>query len=131
MRFSLFIAFILSFLLSACATSTAYQKQMHRWQGKNIQTLKTQWGRPEAVTKLPNGHMLYQYMRKSFSSIPDAKRQPLHTNDTLFKSYEEPWLSNITMVRYCRTTFETNKNGTIINISFNGNNCFAYRFIRQ
>lgn len=130
MRLSLFISCILCFLLSACASSTAYQQQMQHWRGKNIQTLRQQWGQPEAVVKLANGHRLYQYMRKSFSSIPDAKRQPLHTNDTLFKSYEEPWLSNITMVRYCRTTFETNKHDIIINISFNGNNCLSYRFIR-
>ena len=130
MRLSLFISWILCFLLSGCASSAAYQQQMRQWQGKNIQTVRQQWGQPEAVVKLANGHMLYQYMRKNFSSIPDAKRQPLHGNDTLFRSYEEPWLSNITMVRYCRTTFETNKNGSIINTSFNGNNCLAYRISR-
>lgn len=128
MRFSLFISFTLSFLLSACASTAAYQQQMQQWQGKNIQTLRHSWGEPNAAVKLANGHTLYQYTRKNFYTIPDPKRRSLPINNTVFSSYDEPWLSNQTMVRYCRTTFETNKNGDIIHTQFSGNNCLAYRF---
>ncbi len=128
MRFSLFILLTLSFLLSACASTAAYQQQMQQWQGKNIQKLRRSWGQPNSAVKLANGHTVYQYTRKNFYTIPDPKRRPLNNNT--FASYDEPWLSNQTMVRYCRTTFETNKNGDIIHSHFSGNNCLAYRFTR-
>lgn len=131
MRLSLFTSCILCFLLSACASSAAYEQQMQRWRGKNAQTLRKQWGTPDAAIKLANGHILYQYTKKNFFTIPAPKRQPLQTSNTLFTSYEEPWLNNNqTMVRYCRTTFETDKNGNIIQTRFNGNNCLAYRITR-
>lgn len=130
MCYSRFIPFILFFLLSACATSAAYQQHMLKWQGKNIETLRQQWGNPETAIKLANGHILYQYTRKNFFTIRDPKRSSFHGNNSLFTSYKEPWLSNQTMVRYCRTTFETNRNGNIIDTSFKGNNCLAYGFTR-
>lgn len=129
MRFSLFISLMLSFLLSACASTAAYQQQMQQWQGKNIQVLRRSWGQPNSAVKLASGHTLYQYTRKNFYTIPDPKRRSLINNNT-FASYDEPWLRNQTMVRYCRTIFETNKNGDIIHSHFSGNNCLAYRFTR-
>ena len=128
MRFSLLFSLILSFLLSACASTAAYQQQMNQWLGKNIQQLRNSWGKPDAAVKLPDGHTLYQYTRKNFYTIPEPKRRPLQLNNNNFASYDEPWLKNQTMVRYCRTTFETNAHGTIIHVLFNGNNCIAYRF---
>jgi hypothetical protein len=124
---SLFISLILSFLLSACASTAAYQQQMQGWQGKNIQLLKQHWGPPDTSVKLANGHRLYQYTRKNFYTIPSPKRQPLSNT---FTSYDEPWNSNQTMLRYCRTTFETNTRGDIIHSHSNGNNCLAYRLSR-
>jgi hypothetical protein len=126
MRFSSLISISLFFLLSACASTAAYQQQMKQWQGKNIQLVKQQWGQPEAAIKLANGHVLYQYTRKNFYTIPDPKRQPIPLSNT-FTSYEKPWNSNQTMIRYCRTTFETNAQDRIINVRFSGNNCLAYR----
>lgn len=128
MRFSLFMTLTLFFLLSACASTTAYQQQLKQWQGKNICRLQNKWGQPDASIKLANGHVLYQYTRKTFYTIPDQKRRPLQTNSSIFANYDDPWLSTQTLVRYCRTTFETNANGSIIHISFKGNNCLAYRF---
>ncbi len=130
MRSSLFFTLILSFLLSACASTAAYQQQMQQWQGKNIQQLKNSWGKPDAAIKLADGHTLYQYTRKTFYTIRDPKRRPLSLNNTTFTSYDEPWLNNQTMVRYCRTTFETNAHGDIVHIRFSGNNCTSYRFFR-
>lgn len=128
MRFSLFLSLILSFLLSACASTAAYRQQMNQWQGKNIQQLRNSWGKPDAAIKLADGHTLYQYTRKNFYTIPDPKRRPLQLNNATFASYDEPWLNHQIMVRYCRTTFETNTNGDIIHTRFSGNNCIAYRF---
>ncbi|MES2998638.1 MAG: hypothetical protein V4700_04875 [Pseudomonadota bacterium] len=130
MRFSLFISLVLCFLLSACASTVAYQQQLNQWKGKNIQVLKNRWGQPDAAIQLANGHTLYQYTRKTFYTIPDAKRRSMQINNTVFASYDEPWRSNQTLVRYCRTHFETNLHGDIIHIDFKGNNCLAYRFIR-
>lgn len=124
---------MLFLLLTACATSSAYRHQLCQWQGKNIRVVASRWGQPNAAIKLANGHTLYQYTQQTFYTIPGPNNRPFHTTNTsLFSSYSEPWLRNTHQiyVQYCRTTFETNKKGDIIHISFNGNHCFANRFVR-
>lgn len=117
------------FLLAACA-STANQKQVGKWQGKNIQMVISKWGEPDAGIQLPNGHKIYQYTRKSIYSIPDSKRTPLRTNNrNLFSNYDEPWNTHQTIIRSCRTSFETTASGYIIHISFKGNNCVSSNFL--
>ncbi len=120
----------LFFLLTACASTTNYQKQIDKWQGKNIQTLMAKWGEPDSGIQLPNGHKIYQYTRKTMYSIPDPKRTPFRTsNDNLFSNYEEPWNSHQTIIRSCRTSFETTSDGRILHISFKGNNCVSSNFL--
>lgn len=128
MRFSL-TSFVFFFLLTACANTANYQKQIDKWQGKNIQTLVSQWGEPEAGIQLPNGHKIYQYTQKTIYSIPDPKRNPLRNNGNLFSNYDEPWNSHQTIIRSCRTSFEANASGQIIHISFKGNNCVSSNFL--
>lgn len=128
MRFSL-TSFVFFFLLTACASTANYQKQIDKWQGKNIQTLVSKWGEPEAGIQLPNGHKIYQYTQKTIYSIPDPKRNPLRNNGNLFSNYDEPWNSHQTIIRSCRTSFEANANGQIIHISFKGNNCVSSNFL--
>jgi hypothetical protein len=124
------ISCVLFFLLSACASTANYQKQIDKWQGKNIQTLISKWGEPDAGIQLPNGHKIYQYTRKTMYSIPDPKRTPLHTNNgNLFSNYDEPWNAHQTIIRSCRTSFETTADGHIIHISFKGNNCVSSNFL--
>lgn len=121
---------VLFFLLGACASAANYQKQINKWQGKNIQTLISTWGKPDAGIQLPNGHKLYQYTKKTMYSIPDPKRTPLRTNNgNLFSHYDEPWNTHQTIIRSCRTSFETSTDGRIIRISFKGNNCVSSNFL--
>lgn len=121
---------VLLFLLSACASTANYQKQIDKWQGKNIQTLISKWGEPDAGIQLPNGHKIYQYTQKTMYSIPDPKRAPLRSNNgNLFSSYDEPWNTHQTIVRSCRTSFETTADGRITHISFKGNNCVSSNFL--
>lgn len=121
---------ILFFLLSACASTANYQKQIDKWQGKNIQSLISKWGEPDAGIQLPNGHKIYQYTQKIMYSIPDPKRTPLRTNNgNLFSSYDEPWNTHQTIVRSCRTSFETTPDGRITHISFKGDNCVSSNFL--
>lgn len=122
---------ILFFLLTACASTANYQKQMNKWQGKNIQTLMAKWGEPDAGIQLSNGHKLYQYTQKTMYSISDPKRNSLRIdNGSLFSSnYDEPWNTQQTIIRSCRTSFETASDGRIIHISFKGNNCVSTNFL--
>jgi|GEM_PF-1232132 hypothetical protein len=121
---------VLFFLLSACVSTANYQKQIDKWQGKNIQTLISKWGEPDAGIQLPNGHKIYQYTQKTMYSIPDPKRTPLRTNNgSLFSSYDKPWNTHQTIVRSCRTSFETTSDGRIIHISFKGDNCVSSNFL--
>lgn len=129
MRFFL-TSSVLFFLLTACASTENYQKQIDKWQGKNIQMLISKWGEPDAEVQLRNGHKIYQYTRKAICSIPDPKRSPLRTiNGNLFSNYDEPWNTNQTIIRSCRTSFETSASGDITHINFKGNNCVASYFL--
>lgn len=121
---------LFSLALTACATTSNYQKQVDKWQGKNIQSLISKWGEPDAGIQLANGHKIYQYTRKTIYSIPDPKRNPLHTNNgNRFSSYDEPWNTYQTIILSCRTSFETTASGHIIHISFKGNNCVSNNFL--
>lgn len=126
----LFLTAVLFFFLSACASTANYQKQIDKWQGKNIQTLIAQWGKPDAGIQLDHGHTIYQYTRKTLYSIPDPKRTPFRSNNgALFSTYDEPWNIYQTTIRSCQTSFETNAEGHIIHISFKGNNCISSNFL--
>lgn len=122
-------ACLLFFFLTACATTANYQKQIDKWQDKNIQMLISKWGEPDTGVQLPNGHKIYQYTRKTIYSIPDPKRSPLHNNGNFFSNYDEPWNADQTIIRSCRTSFETTASGHIIHISFKGNNCVSNNFL--
>jgi hypothetical protein len=123
----LFIVFYtVFFLLTACATTEGYQRQVNKWQGKNIQTLIDNWGQPDAEIPLKNGNKVYQYTRKTLYSIPDPKRTPIvNESKTLFSGYGESWSNGQAMSRYCQTSFETTPDGHIVHISFKGDNCIS------
>ncbi len=122
----LFLISCLFFLVSACASTANYQKQINKWQGKNIQMLISKWGEPDAGIQLPNGHKIYQYTRKTMYSVPTPQYSQLRThNGNRFSSYDEPWNTEQTIIRSCQTSFETTADGYITHIRFKGNNCIS------
>lgn len=123
--------FLLISLLIGCATTAKYQQGIDQWRGKNIVELKKAWGKPTRTAQMSDGNTLYVYERNQLYSTPQTN--PITTDFvkvngvTTFNASNEAGMANMAQVttRYCRTTFETHSNGTIINVQFQGNNCVA------
>lgn len=123
--------FLLISLLVGCATTAKYQHGIGQWRGKNIIELQKAWGKPTRTARLSSDNMIYVYERNQLYSTPQTN--PTTTDFvkvngvTTFNASKEAGMANMAQIstRYCRTTFETNSSGTIVNIQFQGNNCVA------
>lgn len=119
-------------LLSACATTQNYEQILSQWQGENIQQLMNVWGYPDAGIKLPNGNSVYMYTRQqSYISPPTPTMTPTIINvpgsPMAATTYNGDFIGGQTIILYCRTWFEVNPKGIIVNYRFQGNNCVAGR----
>ena len=123
---------LFSFLLglSACATTANYQRKVNNWQGNSIQALTQAWGYPDVAVKLPNGNTVYMYSREQRYSVPTHPMAPATIINVGGKSAYASSFNGVvatgqTVSRYCRTWFEVNRKGIIVNSRFQGNNCIA------
>lgn len=119
-----------SLLLAACATTQNYQQTLAQWQGENIQRLIQVWGYPDAGVKLPNGNSVYMYTNeRSYVTPATPMATPTIINvpgsQMAATSYNGGFIGGKTLTLYCRTWFETDPKGIIVNYRFLGNNCIA------
>ena len=117
-------------LLAACATTQNYEQVLSEWQGANVQQLINVWGYPDAGIKLPNGNSVYMYTRQqTYISPPTPMMTPTIINvpgsPMAVSSYNGEFIGGQTVSLYCRTWFEVNPKGSIVNYRFQGNNCVA------
>ena len=117
-------------LLTACASTQNYEQILSQWQGENIQQLINNWGYPDAAIKLPNGHSVYMYTRQSsYITPPTPAMTPTIINvpgtPMAATTYNGSFIGGQTIMLYCRTWFETDPKGIIVNYRFQGNNCVA------
>lgn len=124
-----------SFFLAACATTQNYQQSLSEWQGENIQHLMQAWGYPDAGVKLPNGNNVYMYLhQRSYVTPVTPMTTPTIINvpgtPMAATSYNGEFIGGQTITLYCRTWFETNPKGIIVNYRFQGNNCIAGKHTR-
>lgn len=117
-------------LLTACATAQNYAQTLNEWQGENIQHLMQVWGYPDAGVKLPSGNTVYMYTREqSYITPPTPAMTPTIINvpgsPMAATTYNGDFIGGQTVNLYCRTWFEANPKGTIVNYRFQGNNCIA------
>jgi hypothetical protein len=54
---------LITFLLAACATSGKFKQQMDGWVGGDINQAIMQFGPPSTTYKLPNGALMYSWLR--------------------------------------------------------------------
>jgi len=123
-----FAIFITAFLLTACATTKNYQVMLNHWQGSNIQDLMKSWGYPDAGAKLPNGNTVYMYTRQqTFIAPPTPNTTPTIINargtPLAVSTYNGEFVGGQEIPMTCRTWFEVNPQGVIVNTRFQGNNC--------
>ncbi len=117
-------------LTSACATTANYQQVLANWQGQNIQDLIKMWGDPDAAIKLPSGNTTYMYTRQQLYTAPGYPTNQPPTflsaaGPVVSPGVNTTFTGNQTVNLTCRTWFETNPQGIIVNSRFEGNNCVS------
>jgi|SRR6185312_17313570 len=129
--YKMIINFVGILLLAGCATSGNYQQIVNQWQGKPAQRLLAVWGSPDASVKLPSGNTVYLYMKQQLYTTPNynAPVAPVFSVDNGAPRYgvgfNNTYNNTQTTTLSCRTWFEVNPKGSIINAQFQGNGCVA------
>ena len=121
------IVFFLT-IISACATTANYQHMLNNWQGARMTDLINHWGYPDSAIKLPSGNTVYMYTHQQLYTMPtpmvpsmtfvNVNGTPIYATGFVGGGY-----GGQTQLLYCRTWFEVNRNGVIVNSQFQGNNC--------
>lgn len=127
-QFMKFCVPFLPFILVSCASPKTYHHAMDSWDGVPVQFLAQQWGRPTEISTLANGNTYYLYTEVTRRSIEGCKKgiarpgqegnnkvflnQPLHAGECPY-----------TIMYWCKTGFEINAQGVIVNVVSYGDNC--------
>jgi hypothetical protein len=111
----LFILIILSFNYFGCssATTEGYKQHMQLWVGHDINELMSSWGIPGDEYNMPNGNKLYSYLWIGGSYVSVNYNYYLSSVRASKTTY------------WCKTTFTVDKNGKILQVSWEGNSCVA------
>lgn len=118
--------------LISCATMQNYSKAVNTWHGAPERALLGEWGHPTEVKRLSNGHHVDVYHvaernrshRVYWDAVPFVRTSP-QTSKALVMSHTPNVMHNRDDVFWCDTSFEVNKMGMIVNVTYTGNNCVA------
>jgi hypothetical protein len=121
-------------VLSACATSQKYDKELQNWIGRKETALESAWGRPSAQKYLSPTDKVVTYTRVSEWFIPseyyfynDGWGETNVIYDPFMNEYDfTPYaqLVDTEVEEVCQTSFRV-ENGIITSWSWRGNNCVA------
>lgn len=124
--YKIIIGLVGALLLSGCATSANYQQQLMQWHGARAQDLVNAWGYPEASIKMPNGDTVYMYSRKQSYTQPSYPTPTFTvTGAPIYGIGYNQMYGGQTISLTCRTWFEFNAQGIIVDTRFEGNGCIA------
>lgn len=122
----------LAIFLFGCATTANYQQMVSRWHGQPYQHLTQLWGSPDGIVKMPNGNMMAMYTHQQLVTQPaPMSAAPTVTyvdNTPAVGSGFTGGVTGQTTTLTCRTWFEVNRNGIIVNTQFLGDGCVAGHF---
>ena len=115
------MSLVIVICLSSCATTKGFQQVCDSWIGAPETELIRLWGYPQTTLQLQNGNTVYVYSSEGTFTMPSQH-----------SSYEDAWgrtqvniTEGKTITLWCRTYFEIDNQGVIINYRFEGNNCGA------
>lgn len=119
-------------LLTSCATTEQYKKNLNSWHGKNIDKFISHWGFPNKTMKMPNGNNVYIYSMDNVTHFPQYQTGGYTTVKTAGSTTTITQVPSVLTgggtYRYkCITWVEFNKKGVIVNTSFRGNACVAQK----
>ncbi|MBV53160.1 MAG: hypothetical protein CL816_03725 [Coxiellaceae bacterium] len=121
----LLLAITLIMILTACGTVQNYNAAVASWKNASANQLYTVWGYPNTIKKLPNGNQLLTY------TTIDRVRSPTVVSQNEEKTHAVITGGDVTVYQ-CTTWFEVNRQQTIVNATFKGNNCLATKsFLTQ
>lgn len=119
------LAIALTMSLTACGTVQNYNAAVTSWKNASANQLYTVWGYPNTIKKLPNGNQLLTYVTVDRVKSPTVISQNEEKTHTVITG------GDVTVYR-CTTWFEVNRQQTIVNATFKGNNCLATKaFLNQ
>lgn len=125
------------FWLAACSTMTGsdrYEQTVTSWRWAHISELIKVWGSPNQKVNLSNGNQVYIYNKNVYKNYPPA---PLSSNISTLNIKENTQNAihipdpnetreNFTMFFLeCKTLFEVDPLGIIVDVRSQGNDCTA------
>lgn len=112
------LLFVLSFYFAGCATTANYEADLNSWLGIDAEELVNQWGYPSQQIKAPNGNDVYVYEWSATGTLPTYTTVNVYGGTIFANTYGGGQLTY-----WCRTFFEINEDGKIIQWKWEGNNC--------
>ncbi len=96
-------------LTSGCTTLRAYEDEVRAWEGKNVDSLIAEWGKPARIEPLSDGGRTITYIKK-------------HEEQLRVVSAEGGKVEYFTD---CKTVFLADSTNTIVRWRYNGTKCVA------
>jgi hypothetical protein len=124
-------AMVVSMALAGCATTANYEQITQSWMGATESDLIRGWGPPQHTVALAEGHRLLVYDRASSYVTPTTITPGVSTGywhgpfwgDGMASPTTISGGQTVTLV--CRTEFEVDNAGRVVNTRIEGNNCKA------
>lgn len=116
---------LISIALTACSGATQYQSLTQNWVGVSASELVAQWGEPTSKITTSNGNTEYRYNAIQKIQYADTVNPSYATVTGSGQVVTSPTevVSGDTYFLKCETTFEVDKNNTIVDVYAEGNNC--------
>jgi hypothetical protein len=101
---SLALGALLAGTAMGCAAAPDYGEYLMRWQGKNLASLRADWGEPDYRYRDHRGRETVQYVYREevFTSLSSGRE----------------------VVWWCLTNFHLSGDGRVVETSSSGNHCF-------
>ena len=122
-RLTIFIACILSSLLSACASNEKYTKMIQQWIGSDEDTLIATWGAPSSHYQTDEAkYLTYDNRNQNYIPPTPSSVQIIRQGDAVF-ARPIPGSPGYAYTSECRTTFKI-QNKRVVNATSTGNACY-------
>ncbi len=118
------LAFLL--FLAACSSTNTYSQGVQNWVGQPESLLLESWGEPDNVFEIAPGQEVYTYIKVGDKPV-GGNTQPYADTEVYYPAIATPdYLPSdanpYSSLYYCKTLF-TVSDGTITDVSFNGDDC--------
>jgi len=132
MNKAIYITILVSLILSGCATTENYRKELNTWMGATPDNLVSsdKWGIPDSRYALTNGNKVYCYERQSvyqtpYYTAPGTAYSRVVNNRIYTTTYPGNVMGGEIHHFACTTCFFFNKQNEVYHYTIRGNNCIS------